>query len=107
VLKIGHGELNCDNVYINQNGRVQIGKYLYFSSKGFALTSTLGDIGKSMLREAKKDVLSHDIQAICNIAFDLLDLKKCSDTLSMSFLVADDFTKLPIDSRPEDLLKVQ
>ncbi|KAH8695673.1 kinase-like domain-containing protein [Talaromyces proteolyticus] len=88
VLKIGHGELNCDNVFINQDGRVQI-----------------GGIGESMLKETNKNVLSHDVQAVCDIAFDLLDLKKHSDTLSMSFLVADDFTKPPVDSRLEDLLK--
>jgi hypothetical protein len=83
ISKIVYRELTCGNLYINQHRRVQISKYFYFSIEAILLMSTFGDIGKSIMRETNKNILSRDIQAICNIAFDFLDPKKFSDVLSV------------------------
>ncbi|CRG92690.1 hypothetical protein PISL3812_09755 [Talaromyces islandicus] len=87
-LKISHGELNCSNVHINEDGEVQI-----------------GNIGKSMMQMGNESGIAQDIQAVYDIAADLLNLEGSSDKNSMSFLMADHFTKLSPNIQLQDLLK--
>ncbi|KAH8696357.1 kinase-like domain-containing protein [Talaromyces proteolyticus] len=89
VLKQHHGDLHCGNVYINEDGEVHI-----------------GDIGNSMIRKEDENGISHDIQAIYKIASSLLDIEARSDRRSMSFYLADHFTKLLSDIPLQELLKV-
>lgn len=50
--------------------------------------------------------IAHDIQAVYDIAADLLNLEGSLDKNSMSFLLADHFTKLSPNIQLQDLLKV-
>jgi hypothetical protein len=109
VLQICHGELNCDNVFINEDGEVQIGILSYAPSlQGEKLTQILlGNIGNSMIRQQKGYDPSHDLQAIYDIASSLIGIEAISDKSSMSFLLLNDFTNLSSNVHLQELLKVR
>jgi hypothetical protein len=60
-----------------------------------------------MIRQEAEYDLSHDIQAIYNIASSLIGIEAISDKSSMSFLLLNDFTNLPSNVHLQDLLKVR
>lgn len=67
---------------------------------------SVGDIGESLIRTRDTADISHDVEAVYNIAATLLDLTQSVSTVSTAELMADQFTKMPVDISPRELLKV-
>jgi hypothetical protein len=67
----------------------------------------VGDIGKSMIQVGKTKDIYCDVQAVCKIADELLNLDGSSDTTSMSWIMAKSFVTRTSDIDPRTLLKVR
>lgn len=68
---------------------------------------SVGDIGESLLRIRDTADVSHDVDAVYNIAATLLGLSQSANTVSTAGLMADQFTKMPAYLSSRELLKVQ
>ncbi|CRG88243.1 hypothetical protein PISL3812_05271 [Talaromyces islandicus] len=79
VLKIGHGNLNGNDIYLSPDGTIQI-----------------GDIGRSLIQRGKPADFSCDVAAVYDIIAGLLNLHRSSN-ISMPYMLADSLTKLPTD----------
>ncbi|CRG86373.1 hypothetical protein PISL3812_03379 [Talaromyces islandicus] len=68
VLNIVHGNLHCDNIYLNEDGEIKI-----------------GDIGQSMMQARNTKDFSTDVEAVYDIAQRLLSLDGRADERSLSW----------------------
>ncbi|EED20930.1 conserved hypothetical protein [Talaromyces stipitatus ATCC 10500] len=76
VLNIVHGNLHCDNTYLNEDGEIKI-----------------GDIGQSMMQARDTKDISREVEAVYDIAESLLSLDGSADERSLSWVMANDFVK--------------
>lgn len=67
----------------------------------------VGDIGKCMIQVGKTKDISCDVQAVYQIANELLNLDGSPDTTSMSWIMAKSFVTGTSDIDPQTLLKVR
>jgi hypothetical protein len=67
----------------------------------------VGDIGKSMIQAGRRKDISCDVQAVCKIANQLLNLHGSSDTTGMSWIMAKSFVTQTSGIDPRTLLKVR
>lgn len=107
-MNISHGDLNCDNIRVSEDGEVKIGKFLYgrvVTHDQFADIS-VGNIGRSLFQLANTVDSARDIETVYQIAATLLDISSSSSNVKVSGLMADHFTKLPTHISPQYVLKV-
>ncbi|OKL55272.1 hypothetical protein UA08_09432 [Talaromyces atroroseus] len=88
ALNVSHGNLHCGGIYLSDEGEIKI-----------------GDVGKSMTLRGKAKDISCDVQAVFQIASQLLSLDRSTDTTSMSWIIAKNFVTMPSTVDPRTLLK--
>lgn len=72
-----------------------------------SLIQLSGGIGESMTRKPILQGKSHDIEAVCNIAFTLLGLGDTVGVRGTMGILAENFTGAPSTATVEDLLQVK
>jgi hypothetical protein len=108
ALNVSHGHLHCGGIYLSDEGEIKIGKSLRtVENQGDSADTSVGDVGKSMTQRGKTKDVSCDVQAVFQIASQLLSLDSSTDTTSMSWIIAKNFVTMPSTVDPRTLLKVR
>jgi hypothetical protein len=76
-------------------------------SQGDSANTLVEDVGNSMTQRGKRKNVSRDMQAVFQIASQLLNLNSSTDTTSMSWIIAKNFVTMPSTVDPRTLLKIR